>query len=210
MATEAPSGDGRRLTLQGRERKQRLLDEAATLFATRGYAETRVVDICEAAGAAKGLFYWYFENKEALFQELATDIRLRLRRAQGRAIDPGADPLTRIRQGTRASLVFMAEHATFFALLEVENREQRFAEILRGGSDVHRSDVLALIEQGQAAGLVRSDPADLLAWSVVGTVAHFSHLHRTGRLELAVDDLAEFVADLVVRSLAADVPAPRG
>ena len=66
----------RRLTAQGLERKQQLLDRAAELFAERGYAETRVIDIVRAAGVAKGLFYWYFENKEALFKELAESIRL--------------------------------------------------------------------------------------------------------------------------------------
>ena len=59
--------DERRLTAQGLERKQQLLDCAARLFAERGYADTRVIDIVRAAGVAKGLFYWYFENKEALF-----------------------------------------------------------------------------------------------------------------------------------------------
>ena len=46
----------RRLTAQGMERKQQLLDRAAELFAERGYAETRVIDIVRAAGVAKGLF----------------------------------------------------------------------------------------------------------------------------------------------------------
>ncbi|MCB0958296.1 MAG: TetR family transcriptional regulator, partial [Acidimicrobiales bacterium] len=39
--------------------KQQLLDHAAALFAERGFAETRVLDIVGAAGVAKGLFYWY-------------------------------------------------------------------------------------------------------------------------------------------------------
>src|SRR5918995_1021302 len=64
----------RQLTTQGAERKQQLLDAAARLFAEQGYAATRVVDIVDAAGVAKGLFYWYFENKEALFRELAADM----------------------------------------------------------------------------------------------------------------------------------------
>ena len=50
----------RHLTSQGAERKQQLLDAAARLFAEQGYAATRVADIVEAAGVAKGLFYWYF------------------------------------------------------------------------------------------------------------------------------------------------------
>jgi AcrR family transcriptional regulator len=84
--------DVRQLTQQGLERKQQLLDHAAALFAERGYAETRVIDIVRAAGVAKGLFYWYFDNKESLFEELAASIRLRLRRSQGEAIDPTPPP----------------------------------------------------------------------------------------------------------------------
>ncbi|HEX8580789.1 MAG TPA: TetR family transcriptional regulator, partial [Acidimicrobiales bacterium] len=113
----------RRLTTQGQERKQQLIDTAAELFAARGYADTRIADIVTAAGVAKGLFYWYFDTKETLFRELAEDIRLRLRRAQGEAMDPAADALTRLRQGAEASVRFMAHHAHFFALLEVEHLE---------------------------------------------------------------------------------------
>ena len=62
----------RRPTSQGLERKQQLLDAAARLFADRGYAETRILDICREAGVAKGLFYWYFETKEAVFRDSPT------------------------------------------------------------------------------------------------------------------------------------------
>src|SRR5262245_45975988 len=110
--------DERRLTTQGQERKQQLLDCAAQLFAERGYADTRVIDICKGAGVAKGLFYWYFENKDQLFKELAEGIRFRLRKCQADAIDLDADPLTRIRQGAEASVQFMSDHARFFSLLE--------------------------------------------------------------------------------------------
>src|SRR3954467_6972256 len=93
---------GRRITDQGKERKQQLVDQAAILFAERGYDDTRVVDICAGAGVAKGLFYWYFENKEALFAELVRTMRLRLRTAQAEAIDPDDRALDRIRHGTEA------------------------------------------------------------------------------------------------------------
>ena len=90
----------RNLTSQGAERKQQLLDAAARLFAEQGYSATRVVDIVDAAGVAKGLFYWYFENKEAVFRELATNIRQRLRRHQRAAMDADAPALTRLVQGS--------------------------------------------------------------------------------------------------------------
>jgi AcrR family transcriptional regulator len=196
--------DERRLTPQGQERKQQLLEAAARLFAERGYAETRIVDIVRAAGVAKGLFYWYFENKESLFRELAENIRLSLRRHQGDAMDPAADALTRIGQAAAASVQFMAEHAQFFALLEVENVEKQFVDVLRRGTDVHASDVAVLLREGIDAGLVRDDDLALLAFGVVGAVGYYCHFHRTGRIDRPVDELAAFVARTVVRTLAAD------
>jgi AcrR family transcriptional regulator len=193
----------RQLTAQGAERKQQLLEAASRLFAEQGYAATRVVDIVDAAGVAKGLFYWYFENKEALFRELAADIRQRLRRTQSEAIDWSAPALVRILQGTVASVRFMAEHASFFTLLEVEARN--IADVLRQGTEQHLHDVRALILAGQADGTVtREDDAELLALAVVGAVGQFSHFHRTGRVTMSLDELSGYVARLAVRILTAD------
>jgi AcrR family transcriptional regulator len=192
----------RRLTAQGLERKQQLLDCAAQLFAERGYAETRVIDIVHAAGVAKGLFYWYFDNKEALFKELAGSIRLRLRRQQGAVLDPDASPLVNLRRGTEASVLFMAEHAHFFSLLEVEGRN--FTEVLRQGTEQHLGDTLAIIKAGQADGTIREEDPELLAIGVVSAVGHFSHFHRTNRITLPLPELAAFVGRHVVHSVAAD------
>ncbi len=198
----------RRLTDQGKERKQQLLDRAAALFAERGYASTRVIDVCDAAGVAKGLFYWYFENKEALFAELVRTMRLELRRAQGDAMDPTADPLTRIRQGAEASVRFTAEHRAFFSLFEVEQSDPAIAKLLRVGQDVHLADIVALLTEAQSLGLVPDDaPPELLALGVVGSVSYFTHFHRTGRLTMGVDELATYVGRWVVRALAGEVPA---
>jgi AcrR family transcriptional regulator len=192
----------RRLTAQGIERKQQLLDCAAELFAERGYAETRVIDIVRAAGVAKGLFYWYFENKEALFKELAQRIRLNLRREQGKALDPDAPALVNLYRGTEASVLFMAENAHFFSLLEVEGRN--FTDVMRRGTQQHIADMVRIIKAGQAEGTIREENSMLLALGVVGGVGHFSHFHRTGRIDLPLDELAAFVARYVVHSVASD------
>lgn len=192
----------RRLTTQGRERKDQLLDRAAELFAERGYAETRVVDIVRAAGVAKGLFYWYFENKEALFRELVEQNRLRLRKAQKAAIDPTAEPLLQIRQGAEASVLFMARYAHFFALLEVENLDQRFAVDRRRGSEIHAGDVARHVRAGIDNGTIRPENDLLLAYGVTGMVGYYGHFHRTGRMPMSVEELAAFVGRLVVCMLA--------
>jgi len=200
VLVDYPAMAAKRHTEQGVERKRQLLDCAAELFSTRGYADTRIADICAAAGVAKGLFYWYFENKEVLFAELVTSMRHRLRKAQADAMDPTADALTRLRQGTEASVQFMARHAGYFALLEVESHDR---PVLVGqGADVHTEDSTRLVKEAMAEGLIPDgrDP-ELLALGVIGAVAHFGHIQRTGRVAMDIDDLAAFVGTWVVGAL---------
>lgn len=203
-ATSARAVDDRRHTEHGRERKQQLIDAAADLFAASGYAATRVEDICRAAGVAKGLFYWYFPTKQALFAELVRSMRQRLRRAQAAAMDPAADALVRLRQGSEASVRFQLEHAGYFSLLDVERADAAHAELLRQGGDVYLRDVLALVREAQATGLIDPDePAQALAHGVLGAVSSLTHAWRTGRIDLPADELTAFVGGWVERALAA-------
>ncbi|MFT3852778.1 MAG: TetR/AcrR family transcriptional regulator [Ilumatobacteraceae bacterium] len=191
----------RRHTDQGLERKEQLLRTAEQLFGEHGYAHTRIADICAAAGVAKGLFYWYFPTKESLFAELVRTMRHELRRAQATAMDPRTDPLTRIRQGSAASVRFMAEHRAYFALLDVERGDHAVAELLRVGSDVYAADVVRLVVEAQQAGLVADIDPRLHAIGVLGAVSSFSHALRNGAVDVDVDELAEAVGDWVVGGL---------
>ena len=201
--TSAPPTGERRLTEQGRERKQQLVDAAMVLFAERGYAATRIRDICDRAGVAKGLFYWYFPTKLDLFSELVRSMRLRLRRTQAAAMDPSTDALTRIRDGTVASVRFMAEHATYFALVDVGRADSAIADALRAGSGVYLDDVTALVREAQQAGRIPDADPRLLALGVLGAVSSYSDAWRSGHVDLPATELAEFVGDWVVNALGA-------
>ena len=50
--------------------RQRLLNSAAELFNSKGYAATTVREIVKAAGVTKPVLYYYFRNKEGIFLEL--------------------------------------------------------------------------------------------------------------------------------------------
>jgi AcrR family transcriptional regulator len=54
-------------------RRAELLEIAAELFATRGYAHTTVRDIAEAAGMLSGSLYHHFASKEAILDEILRD-----------------------------------------------------------------------------------------------------------------------------------------
>ncbi len=79
--------------------RQRLLEAGLKLFANRGYAGTAVHDITEEAKVTKPTLYYYFGNKEGIFQALvdqAMDERLRLMREAAPPEKPTVDQLTGI------------------------------------------------------------------------------------------------------------------
>lgn len=199
-------------TEHGIERKQQLVEAAEALFTERGYSATRISDICARAGVAKGLFYWYFPTKESLFAELVRSMRQSLRRAQAAAMDATADPVTRIRQGSEASVRFMAEHQSYFALLDVERADDAIAGVLQEGSDVYAADVHRLVRDAQEAGLVPDGEPAFYTAGILGAVSSFSHAHRRGHIRMPIDDLARMVGDWVTQALTgrAQPPAPPG
>ena len=52
------------------ERRDAILDAALNEFSARGFTATRLDDVAEHAGVAKGTIYLHFKDKESLFQEL--------------------------------------------------------------------------------------------------------------------------------------------
>ena len=68
----AAPGAGRKSVRRERQNERRAAILAAALdeFSARGYAATRLDDVAQRAGVAKGTIYLYFRDKESLFQEL--------------------------------------------------------------------------------------------------------------------------------------------
>jgi len=52
------------------DRRQAIVDAALDEFIARGYAATRLDDVAQRAGVAKGTIYLHFKDKQGLFQEL--------------------------------------------------------------------------------------------------------------------------------------------
>jgi AcrR family transcriptional regulator len=200
----------RRLTSAGNESRRRLLDAASGLFSAHGFGPTRVADICEAAGVAKGLFYWYFPSKDALITDLVRTMRQQLRRAQASAMEPTASGLVQLRQGSQESVRFMSRHQAWFALLDMEGSDPALSAAVDEGAKVYVADVELLIRRGQQDGSVVDGDPRLLAVGTVGTVGVFARARRSGLVDIDDDALAGAVGTWVERALGgAGEPRPQ-
>jgi len=71
------------------ERKNEILNTSEMLFATKGYVKTTVNDILQLIGIAKGTFYYYFQSKEEVMNEIVMRfIGIGVRAAKAIASDP--------------------------------------------------------------------------------------------------------------------------
>lgn len=201
-STPAPS-EPRALSRQGEDRKAMLLRHAEALFEERGYTDTRMIDIARRAGVAKGLCYWYFESKEALFYEVILDMRERLREAQRAATDPLDDPLAIIYVGTVTSVRFITEHSRLYGLMNNALGTPVLAGAVNESMIVHAQDTASVLREGQARGLVRADEdPESLAFGNSGVVNNAVLLHATGVMSSDVDKVAHFAARYVLHAVA--------
>lgn len=202
---EDPSDGGeRRLTRAGKVRKAQLLEKAAALFAENGYEETRVVDIMRAAGVSKGLFYWYFENKEALFRELVISTRRNLRSHQSQAAGSESDPLTRMALAIAAAVEFVADHFNLYTLITRTSVRERFTDLMADGASYYTVETARAISACQERGLVREgDPIEMAA-GIQGTVSAFATLGVQRGAESSRRDLRRSCTEFCLRAIVSD------
>ncbi|GHO60198.1 TetR/AcrR family transcriptional regulator [Ktedonobacter robiniae] len=102
------SSETGKLTQKAALTRQRIVDAALHLFATKGYDQTTMRDIAAAANCSLGLAYRYFASKEELvlelYQWLATQLEEQVR------LLPAASIADRFRHLMRELLVVMAPH----------------------------------------------------------------------------------------------------
>src|ERR671925_2150792 len=149
-------GEQRR-TPAGHRRRAELMEAAVVLAADQGFGRTRVSDIVGRVGVGQGVFYWYFDSKEALFREIFEDTTRRLRLFQGAFVAREPDPVRRIAKGIIASFDFIVRNVHVFALLDHE--QARIRQTRRDAGRIHMLDTARHITEAMEKGLVRRTDA---------------------------------------------------
>ena len=91
-------------------REEQLLAIACKLFANRGYQATSLRDIAEAANITKAALYYYFPNKEALYERVVLESLQSLNEQVSAAVANAKGPTQRIRAFMEASALVMQDN----------------------------------------------------------------------------------------------------
>jgi AcrR family transcriptional regulator len=90
-----------------------ILDAARTVFAEKGFHETRLEDIAAASGFSKASLYNYYTDKEELFMSLAARDYHNLLNTLTSGIDENAPFFTNLERIIRTSIEFFGSHFAF-------------------------------------------------------------------------------------------------
>jgi AcrR family transcriptional regulator len=140
----------------------------------------------------QGVFYWYFDSKDALFREIFDDVGRRLRLFQAAFIAGETDPVRRIAKGVIASFDFIVRNAHVFALLDHMTTEVRRERSQAGR--VHVFDTARHVAEAIDTGAARETEAEYPARAISGVVDHLARRYfaTRGDLDRTIQEAIDF------------------
>lgn len=155
--------------------RQHILDQAARLFAQKGYAASSLNDLAAGMNYSKGAIYNYFSSKQEIYDAIIIATLGGLNRAAADAVSPDDPPERQLRAYMIAHAVFLGDHydsfvtmlASFSGMADAPPKADALA--LR---QAHEGLLRRIIADGIASGAFRPvDPAmagravlSLLSW----------------------------------------------
>ena len=201
------------------ERPNEILDAALAVFAERGYRNTRLEHVGDAAGVTKGAIYHYFANKEQL---LLRAIEHRREEAIGRIEeilrDKSAPVSTRLRLIVRRWFGSLTKErlAVVTLLLQgiAHEAPDAYQQWLVGGPAAAARLIAGLVREGQARGEFRPDAdADVAARMLLSGLLQQTvwqhHADAVPALVVPQDRLVDSALELFLHSLKPTTSARR-
>lgn len=179
--------------LPAARRRRQLLDVALREFAERGFHQTSMDDIAEAAGVTKPVLYQHFASKRDLYMELLDDVGGRMMESIAKAVASADGPRQQVEAGMRAYFTFVADEADAFRLLfgSGTRRDEAFERAARKVEDSIAEAVAVFIEAD-----IDPEHRRLLAHGLVGLAEGTSRLWLSEGMPGGPERLARRIADM--------------
>lgn len=188
-------------------RRAELLAIAARLFAERGFKNTTVRDIADAAGILSGSLYHHFDSKESMVDELLDSFQTELWKKYDAIEASDASPRAKLEAVVRSSFdaidahhsevaIFQSDAAyltTFERFSYLDQRNQKFRDLWTG-----------LLKAGVASGELRADlDIELVYRFLRDTVWVAVRWYRPGG-DLTPTDVADQYLRILLEGIATD------
>ncbi len=192
---------------QNQENKEKLIEVASSLFASRGFRGTSIRDIAGAMDMSISNIYHYFGNKEGLLLEILQHASAKLTERLLRIEKKDIEPVERFRLLIHAHLYFSVEHedeSKIFFLdkdhLTPEGREINF-KIQRKILQIYINQLRILADNGH----IRSQNLTIMAFNIIAMINwHLRWFQPDGQLTLeeTIYEIIHFILHGILKKTA--------
>jgi TetR/AcrR family transcriptional regulator, cholesterol catabolism regulator len=200
MATRPRPAPPARPALRARfdRRRRTLVDDAARVFAKRGYDQTSMQDLAASLGMATGALYHYFPGKEDLLAAICEEI-IRPLLAEVAELDAAATPDERLRALVRAWVAHVCVHRDHMLVFGQERHQIEAGVRWRAARADRKRFDRQLAEALADAGLggATTPRGQLARLALLGMVNHLPQWYRP-RGPLSPEQIADGFLELLV------------
>ena len=104
-------------TKLGQTKMDKLLSSSEELFATRGFYNTSISDICRHAGTAVGTFYIYFETKTDVYRYLMEKYKTEIKHRLADSISQCESRYEREREGIKCFIKYAVSNPNIYNII---------------------------------------------------------------------------------------------
>ena len=186
------------------DRRTQIVDEAAILFARKGFASTSLRDVSERCDMTKAALYYYFPDKESLVKAVyvtrITQLNKSMRQALARVED---EPIARIRafiahcasriDGNREAWIVSSQ---MFGAIEATPGAESIIALRDEFETMLREEVVRAIDQGH----FRPNDPRLTTRLLLSWVNYMPRWHKQGT-GLSAEEISQTFLDMTLYGL---------
>jgi AcrR family transcriptional regulator len=186
-------------------RREELLSIAAGLFAEKGFKNTTVRDIADAAGILSGSLYHHFDSKESMVDEILRTFQDELFGKYDAILAGDQDARSKLEQAVRVSFEAIDKHRHEVAIFQNEADHlgsfDRFDYLAKRNAQ-SREVWVTLLHEGVRSGVLRQDlDVELVYRFIRDTVWVAVRWYRPGG-ELSHEDIADQYLTILLDGIA--------
>lgn len=196
------SGRQKAATAGSDEKRERILRAAEALFDAQGYANTTIEQIVQKLGVTKPFVYYYFRNKQEIFETLSWAPTVACFTAMDFAEDDDRPAHVKACEGIDRLIRATLEHhpAAFFPYREPQVYRPEYMAAQKQLANHFYDRLCALLEAGRQDGMFVFNDAKITALAACSLPGFLYNWYRPdGRL--SADDVAQELSALAYRVL---------
>lgn len=187
------------------DKKQRILEVAAQLFAKKGFDGVSVREIAENAGVTKPVIYYYFKNKKALHEALIREAFLHTKQLHESIFQSDATVEQKLRMLMKSHFTFCMENPDIIQIL-YDAIHQRISDTLfmsppskQGPSHANFRGISEFVHLGQEQHIFREDVQPMkVGMLFIGAMNMFILYQLHSEHQVLSDELANELVDIIL------------